>query len=111
MLNLKELYLHHNQLRTFPGSIGNLHDLKYLHVYENHLTEFPEALLKLKNLQELNISSDLISVFPPEIADYEHLKYIFLENNNTGKGSLEYEEFKWALKKLQDKGVRFKFDY
>lgn len=57
------------------------------------------------------LSKNLISVFPVEIAVYQHLNYIYLEDNNTEKGSLEYEEFTWALKQLQDKGVRIKFDY
>ncbi len=111
MINLRELYLHHNQLRNIPSTIGNLKNLKYLHLYENHLTDFPESLLRLDNLVELNLSRNLISVFPSQIATYEHLKYIYLEDNNTEKGSSEYEEFKWALKQLQDKGVRIKFDY
>ena len=111
MTKLRELYLHHNQLRELPESISRLTNLKYLHVYDNHLTVFPQGVLELKKLEELNLSGNLIEYFPMEIAGYDHLSYIYLDNNNTDKKSQSYEYFKWALKQLQDKGVIIKFDY
>ena len=80
-------------------------------MYDNHLTIFPQGVLELKKLEELNLSGNLIEYFPMEIVGYEHLKYIYLDNNNTDKNSQSYEYFKWALKQLQDKGVIIKFDY
>ena len=110
MLQLKELYAHHNQLRAVPN-LSRLKNLEYLHLYNNHITEFPESVAKLTQLKELNLSDNLITEFPYEIRNLTNLKFIYLDHNQTIMYGLPYERFKMALKELNDKGVRIKFDY
>ena len=110
MVNLKELYIHHNQLREVPD-VSKLQNLRYLHLQHNHLTEFPQSILALKQLEELNLAFNLITEFPEEIKEFENLTFIYLNKNQTELLTMEYEKFKMALKDLNDRGVRIRFDY
>jgi Leucine-rich repeat (LRR) protein len=110
MANLKELYVHNNRLREFPD-VSNLKNLRYLLLQHNHLTEFPYSVLKLTQLEELNLSSNLITEFPEEIRNFDSLTFIYLDDNQTDLHTMAYEKFKMALKDLNDRGVRIRFDY
>ncbi|CAH8287427.1 unnamed protein product [Eruca vesicaria subsp. sativa] len=67
MLNLWELDLHSNQLKTLPNSIGCLSKLKVLNVSGNNLQCLPETIKDCKSLEELNANFNELTSLPETI--------------------------------------------
>lgn len=81
LTNLKELYLHGNQLEILPKEIGNLSQLETLKLKYNKLKKFPEGISDLKNLKMLEINNNQIKKLPPEIGNLENLLKLDITGN------------------------------
>jgi len=76
-VNLRELNLSNNKLRTLPSTIGNLNNLRILDVSRNCLTALPDSIGNLKKLEELNLYHNYsLTKFPDCIGNLERLEII-----------------------------------
>ena len=74
LVNLEELILRNNDMKTIPEEIGNLISLKKLDVSSSALEELPESLANLTNLLELDISGNrYLKELPLEIGSLSNL--------------------------------------
>lgn len=112
LINLEELALVGNIIKSLPSSIGNLKNLKLLklmqncledlpdsfaHLYElrelnlstNNIKKFPKCLIALKNLESLNFYSNPLDEVPSWLFRLKSLKSLFLEKNLNNKRDLQ----------------------
>ncbi len=57
LVNLQNLYLYYNLLRSLPAEIGKLVNLQTLILYTNSLSSLPAEILKIKNKIIINETS------------------------------------------------------
>lgn len=65
--NLKEIYLHQNNLSYIPNAISLLTQLKLLSLYENNITVIPNLVLTSTNLKYLYLANNKITHIPTNI--------------------------------------------
>ncbi|CAH0600590.1 unnamed protein product [Chrysodeixis includens] len=58
LVNLTELYIQHNLIKTLPETIQYMQSLKILDVSDNKLKSLTPSIGKLKNLRKLNITQN-----------------------------------------------------
>lgn len=58
MKKLKILNLSHNQIRSFPNELTELHLLTRLNISYNKIQQVPPSINQLTRLQELNLSNN-----------------------------------------------------
>jgi hypothetical protein len=64
IVNLQELNLFNNKLKSILNDIGNLVNLQILCLNYNQLTSLPNEIGNLMNLQELNLSNNKLTSLP-----------------------------------------------
>ena len=79
--DIKELYLHNNQLTELPREIGNLTQLTCLYLYDNQLTQLPREIGNLTQLTELDLFDNELTQLPREIGQLTQLTHLSLFNN------------------------------
>jgi Leucine-rich repeat (LRR) protein len=84
-LELVELNLINNQLRTLPDSFKQLAKLKKIHLGKNQLKSVPEALLALPKLERLSLINNRITKIPEGILHMKSLNYLDIKNNSLDK--------------------------
>lgn len=99
-VQLEELDLGHNRLKSVPKSIGLLSCLKKLNLSHNHLSELPTEFGKLCHLSTLNLSRNKFELLPREIYSLKELNYLDLSFNR-----LESLAPFFCLPKLQNLNV------
>ena len=57
LINLRELYLQHNQLSSLPATIGNLINLRELCLHNNQLSSLPSEILNIKKIINIDETS------------------------------------------------------
>ncbi|KAI5061124.1 hypothetical protein GOP47_0023629 [Adiantum capillus-veneris] len=83
LLNLKQLSLRWNKLRSLPTSVCNLKSLRSLEVKFNYLKSLPQAIGNLTNLEYLDASCNFTALqnLPDTIGDLVSLAEIDLSCN------------------------------
>ncbi|CAK9097355.1 Leucine-rich repeat-containing protein 1 (LANO adapter protein) (LAP and no PDZ protein) [Durusdinium trenchii] len=103
MVNLKELYLGNNRLRSLPKQLGKMHLKKLalgsnrfktfpsnpvrqlpaeeLMLQHNHLSEIPAGIQRLKRLRRLNLVANQLESVPEEIGKLKSLQAMMLDDN------------------------------
>jgi Leucine-rich repeat (LRR) protein len=61
MEHLEGLILSENKIQSLPETIGLLINLKTLYVFHNQLTSLPKSLYDMKQLQWLGLTGNMIS--------------------------------------------------
>jgi len=70
-------------LKTIPGSIGNLKNITELHLNDNiKLKIIPDSIGNLKNLVKLDLSGSSIENLPDTIANCTSLEYLDIRRTN-----------------------------
>jgi hypothetical protein len=96
-LNLVRLYLHENNLKVLPKSIGNLTNVTDLHLDRNSLIELPAEFTLMKNLSYVNLQGNKLESLPDDIFDMPNLEYINVRNNP----NLDIDDLKNKLMKSE----------
>ena len=78
---LERLWVSHNSLTTLPGQIDQLVNLRELFLHHNSFRDIPLCLCELPKLEILWLSSNKIQDIPPEIAGLKSLRHLHLEHN------------------------------
>ncbi|PAV13150.1 hypothetical protein ASJ81_18615, partial [Methanosarcina spelaei] len=94
LTNLKELYIHDNQLKEIPPELSELKNLAKLNISDNQLTSLPPELSKLENLTELKISDNQLTSLPSEIAELKNLTELDISYNQLTSLPSEIAELK-----------------
>lgn len=81
LINLKELYLIHNQIENIPETIGRLTNLEKLDLRKNRTENIPESIGNLINLKELNLGYNEIVNIPYSVGRLTNLEKLYLLNN------------------------------
>ncbi|CAM0139695.1 unnamed protein product [Umbelopsis sp. WA50703] len=79
--NLLHLNLSDNQLETLPRSIGQISNLRSLSVSKNHLTTLPIDLVNLKSLDILDVSENLLCILPGDILEFMRKTTLLITGN------------------------------
>ncbi len=79
--DIKELYLHNNELTQLPREIGQLTQLTHLYLSYNQLTELPREIGNLTQLTNLDLSNNKLTQLPNEIGNLTQLTQLYLYNN------------------------------
>lgn len=79
--NLQKLWVSHNNLTELPGQIDQLVNLREIYLHHNAFEAVPLRLLKLTNLEILWLSSNYIASVPPDISSLINLRHLHLEHN------------------------------
>lgn len=84
-VNLKELYLSYNTIKTVEGgnhtSSRPLTKLRYLELSHNNLTDVPHALTQLPSLEDVNMSYNELRNLSGILLVERHLKRLNISNN------------------------------
>ena len=80
-IEVKELYLHNNQLTRTPDSIGKLPGLTRLYLENNHLITLPDSIGQLASLDYLNLSKNQLTELPDSIGQLPRLLWLDLQHN------------------------------
>ena len=75
------LYLHDNQLRSLPASLGKLRLLRYLNLSDNAFEVLPEAVAGMCGLVELRAEQNRLASLPNWIGDLGLLRELHLRGN------------------------------
>lgn len=83
MVNLRELYVSNNRLKTLPNSIGQLKNLRLLNLSDNLLKILPSSLGQLTKLTSIDVSRNPnLKVLPKELCGAINLTSITLDIEN-----------------------------
>lgn len=88
LTNVRQLWLHDNQLSSLPAEIGNLQNIEELTLFNNQLSELPPEIGQLSNLMVLRLSDNHFSSLPTTISE---LKLCFLDIRNNEFQQLQPE--------------------
>ena len=80
-VSLERLWASHNLLNCLPTQLSNLENLKELFLHHNNLKEISLSLCKLPNLEILWLGNNNIERIPYELQNLKYLKRLHLENN------------------------------
>jgi hypothetical protein len=81
LVNLQELFLDGNELKTLPKEIGSFEFLTKLSVRHNKLLMLPAAIGNLQNLEELYLEYNQLSSLPDEIGLLKNLRFLYIGKN------------------------------
>lgn len=88
--NLEYLYCYRNNLKTLPGTIGQLSKLKSLSVSSNKdFNALPATIGALRNLERLELSYTAIAVLPATINGLKQLKTLDIKRTNIPKATAD----------------------
>ena len=95
-IDLKRLYLHNNQLRSLPLSIGNIPQLTLLSLGRNGIGQLPKTIINRRyTLQKLFLGNNAISALP-----FAEQEMVFLNQGSIGENPLpEPVGVRWMLRK------------
>lgn len=79
---IEELDLSQNALTAVPAQLLNNPHLKKLDLSNNKITTIPK-LSVATSIESLNLSGNQIKTIPAHIADYQSLKFLYLEDMST----------------------------
>lgn len=82
LLELEELIVTGNKIKSLPDGIGNLIYLRGLDVSYNNLKSLPESIRNLNNLEYLGVIGNNLELFPESIEDLRNIKSIYVDENN-----------------------------
>lgn len=80
-LDLTELNLSTNQLKTLPEFLGECTKLQYLEISRNCLTDLPSTFSNLSSLRELVLSNNAFTKIPECIYDMQGLEILLVSDN------------------------------
>jgi len=104
--NLKSLNLSKNKLKEIPDEIGILKNLTYLNLERNNLVKLSEELGELVLLEELIISRNQIENLPASIINLENLKILDMWSNELEGFPEDMENMK-SLEIIDIRGILF----
>lgn len=78
---LRELYLHHNQLSNLPSSLGDLKNLRCLHLDDNKFIEIPECISRIIHLEELYLEENNLESIPLSLGRLNRLRVLRVSDN------------------------------
>ncbi len=78
---LETFSLQGNQLKSIPGSLGNLKRLRSLNLAENRIQQVPEELRNLPVLTSVWLYSNDLRSLPKELHKSQSLRQLWIENN------------------------------
>ena len=81
LINLKELYLGGNQLRSLPDYFGNFQQLEVFMVEINQIKILPESFWTLINLKRLRLGSNQLTTLSEAIANLKKVTVLYLQRN------------------------------
>jgi Leucine-rich repeat (LRR) protein len=81
LINLEKLDLSSNQLECLPDSFGNLINLQILALSYNQLKSLPDSIGNLINLRKLGLSHNQLESLPDSIGNLINLKGLWLQKN------------------------------
>lgn len=79
--NLRQLFLHTNNLTSLPDDLGELVELENLTVVENKISSLPDDINLLRNLSILVLTSNNLKSLPNNIGDLSNLFMLVLDYN------------------------------
>jgi Leucine-rich repeat (LRR) protein len=81
LVQLKNLIIGGNQLRSLPEWIGDFQELSLLDLKNNQLKAIPDSLTKLSNLHTLNLANNRLQSLPKNLGSLPALTELYLDNN------------------------------
>lgn len=81
LVNLQELFLDGNTLKSLPKEIGSFEFLTKLSVRHNELVMLPASIGNLQNLEELSLEYNQLTVLPDEIGQLKNLRFLYIGKN------------------------------
>ena len=85
LVNLTELHLSGNKLKTISPGIAKLIKLRTLRLSANPFGVFPEAVCQLKRLKALAVEDCQLSILPSSFASLRNLLELRLDSNQFGQ--------------------------
>ncbi len=95
---LETFSLQGNQLKTIPGSLGNLKRLRSLNLAENRIQQVPEELRNLPVLTSVWLYSNDLRSLPKELHKSQSLRQLWIENNE----KLDKSELETFIRIMKD---------
>jgi Leucine-rich repeat (LRR) protein len=95
---LETFSLQGNQLKSIPGSLGNLKRLRSLNLAENRIQHVPEELRNLPVLTSVWLYSNDLRSLPKELQKSQSLRQLWIENN----GNLDKSELEAFIQNMKD---------
>lgn len=78
---IRELFLHDNNLRWLPPEIGQLDHMESLTLHGNQLQGLPEEIRWWHKLRRLTLHGNRLTTLPREFGQISNLRYLSLHNN------------------------------
>lgn len=85
LVNLRELFLHHNALQDIPVSLCKLQNLEILWLGNNRITRIPLELTGLTSLRRLHLNNNEIEEFPEFLCEMVQLRILYLNGNRISR--------------------------
>ena len=81
LVNLRELFLHHNSFRDVPLCLCELPKLEILWLSSNKIQDIPPEIVGLKSLRHLHLEHNQIDVFQEALCELQCLEVLYLNHN------------------------------
>lgn len=79
--NVKELFLHGQNLKTFPLEVLKFKNLRRLELGDNAISTIPTEIAQLRNLWYLGLTRNHLTNLPPEVLGMSRLEKIMVGGN------------------------------